>query len=82
MGSVKMNTHDIYNPFCPLNCILWSGIIPKQCKCEITDIIINKSTRKPYKCPVCEGYTVISDRNPEIEGYVPCHSCDKGVVWG
>jgi DnaJ-class molecular chaperone len=45
---------------------------------------INNNSKKPYKCPVCDGRTK-QQYNLPAGGYWEdkCHTCDgKGIVWG
>ena len=44
---------------------------------------------KPYKCPVCDGHTMVKSCfyspmvSEDTTSYEPCRSCEgKGYVWG
>lgn len=49
--------------------------------------ILTDQSKKPSKCPVCNGRGTLNNFKPIHEGinqiYMPCHSCEgKGIVWG
>lgn len=49
--------------------------------------MMSLDTKKPYKCPVCEGIPVKDNMRTQIMGYGKpwdvCQTCEgKGIVWG
>jgi hypothetical protein len=38
----------------------------------------------PYKCPICEGKTLVKATFYKIKqnGYVACKACVNGIIWG